>query len=199
MPETDPSKAWSGNLSLGSLDGPWVGPARCLQEHAIGNRPPIPYGEENAKQDMSSLVEEGFKTMRGQLTEGRYVVFETDGFALTNLGGIVGISSGNRKHDKIEQRWILHSLANYGNQFYLQSAKDKKYIRAGGTMTSDKTKAQTLTIDYHAETAGYTLKAGGGRRAVTVETRKHRTRTEREVNWSGGGTRFTAYAVSYKS
>ncbi|KAJ4156123.1 hypothetical protein LMH87_001336 [Akanthomyces muscarius] len=199
MPETDPSKAWSGNLSLGSLDGPWVGPARCLQEHAIGNRPPIPYGEENAKQDMSSLVEDGFKTMRGQLTEGRYVVFEADGFALTNLGGIVGISSGNRKHDKIEQRWILHSLADYGNQFYLQSAKDKEYIRAGGTLTSDKNKAQTLTIDYHADTAGYTLKAGGGKRAVTVETRTHRTRTKGEVNWSGGGTKFTAYAVSYKS
>lgn len=199
MPETDPDRAWSGNLSLGSLSGPWVGPAKCLQDHAIGSRPPIPYGETNAKQDMASLVEDGFKTMRGQPTEGRYVVFESDGFALTNLNDLVGISSGNRKHDKIEQRWILHSLADYGNQFYLQSAKDKKYIRAGGTLTSDKEKAQTLTIDYHADAAAYTLKAGGGKRAVTVERRTDRIRVKRDINWSGGGTKFTAYSVSYKS
>ncbi|OAA53342.1 Phosphoesterase [Cordyceps fumosorosea ARSEF 2679] len=199
MPETDPDKSWSGNLTLGSLDGPWVGPAKCLQEHGIGNRPPVPFGKENANQDMSSLVEDGFKTMRGQPTEGRYVVFQANGKALTNQKDGVSLSSGNQKHDKIEQRWILHSLTDYGKQFYLQSAKDKQYIQAGDKLTSDKNKALTFTIDYHADTATYTLSTGSDKRALTVETRTHRRSVKREVNWSWGDAKFTAYAVSYKS
>ncbi|XWW96233.1 hypothetical protein V2A60_004206 [Cordyceps javanica] len=198
-PETDPDKPYSGNLTLGSLDGPWVGPARCLQEHAMGNRPPIPYGAENAEQDMASLVEEGFKTMRGRASEGRYVVFHTDGYALSNEDDEVGISGDNRRHDKIKQRWILHSLADYGNKFYLQSAKDAKYIGEEGEMTSKKGEAQAFTIVYHPDSATYTLHVGGGRRAVTIGTRRRGTSVKRDVDWAGGGTRFTAYAVSYKS
>lgn len=199
MPEVDPDKPWDGNLTLGSLQGPWVGPAKCLQEHAIGNRPPIPFGEENAKQDMSALVEDGFKTMRGQPSEGRYVVFQIDDFALTNNGdGSVGIGNGNAKHDKIEQRWILHGLADYGKDFYLQSAKDKTYIAAGGKLTKNKSKAQKITINYYANDAGYTLSAGS-KGSLTIEVGVHATRVKRAVNWSGGGTKFTAYAVSYKS
>ncbi|EJP63655.1 Non-hemolytic phospholipase C [Beauveria bassiana] len=199
MPETDPDKPWDGNLTLGSLSGPWVGPARCLQEHAIGNRPPIPYGQDNAKQEMASLVEDGFKTLRGQLTEGRYVVFQAGDFALANLDRSVGISPGNSKHDKIEQRWILHSLADYGKEFYLQSAKDKKYIGSKGRLTSDRSEAQTFTINYHADAIAYTLHAGDGKNAVTVEARSQKRNVKREVDWSGYGTQFTAYSVSYKS
>lgn len=194
MPETDPDKTWSGNLTLGSLRGPWVGPAKCLQDHASGNRPPIPYGKENANQDMASLVEEGFKSVRGLLTEGRYIVFENDDVALTNVEGVaVGVGTASHNHDRIDQRWILHSYEDYSKQFYLQSAHDNKYIASGGFMVKDKSRAQLFTIEYYPSEAAYTLSADGRKRAGGGSLKRN------GYDWTHGGTYWTAYSVSYKS
>lgn len=193
MPETDPDKPWGGNLTLGSLQGPWVGPAKCLQEHAIGNRPPIPYGETNANQDMASLVEEGFKPLRGLLTEGRYVVFESDDQAIEVFDdGHVGVGNANRKHDKISQRWILHSYEDYGKQFYLQSAKTKGYVQSNGKLTKDKKNAELFTIEYYPNEAKYTLDAGARKRSGGSQKRG-------ALDWTGGGSYFSAFSVSYQS
>lgn len=194
-PETDDDKPFWGDPTLGSMQGPWVGPAKCLQGH-FENRPPIPYGPANAKQDMASLVEEGFKSLRGLLTEGRYVVFESGGKALTNVNGKdVGLSSAARaKHDAIEQRWILHGLADYGQEFYLQSAMDKKYISSDGKMTTVQSGAQAFTIDYFADDKVYTLTP-----FTKKPGRMAKGSGKRDLSWSTGGTKFSAFSVSYRT
>ncbi|KAJ3496102.1 hypothetical protein NLG97_g2907 [Lecanicillium saksenae] len=182
-PEADPDKPWEGTPSLGSLQGPWVGPAKCEQMHS-GNQPPIPYGEQNAGPDMASLVEDGFKVVRGLLTEGRYVVFEQRARALTaKKDATVGISEGTEKHEKIEQRWILHSLADYGKQFYVQSAKNKQYISAGGKMSKSKSEATPISIDYDSSRVAYTLSVSGSKRGVN--------------DWTSSSIYWKAYSVSY--
>ncbi|KAG5970183.1 hypothetical protein E4U58_000641 [Claviceps cyperi] len=81
-----------------------VGPAKCLQDHKT-NKPPVPYGAGNANQTISLLVEEGFKSARGQLTEGRFLTFEMYGFDLTNVDGkSVGTARAGEKHDDLGQR-----------------------------------------------------------------------------------------------
>ncbi|KAG5927950.1 hypothetical protein E4U42_001487, partial [Claviceps africana] len=81
-PEPRNDTNWSGDLDLGSLTGPWVGPARCKDGFAHGNYPPVPYGRPNAEQNMSALVEDGFKQIRGAITEGRFVTMESNGLGL---------------------------------------------------------------------------------------------------------------------
>ncbi|KAG6293848.1 hypothetical protein E4U46_007092 [Claviceps purpurea] len=166
-PEPRNDTNWSGDLNLGSLTGPWVGPAKCKDGFAHGNYPPVPYGKENAEQDMDELVEDGFKPIRGAITEGRYVTIESNGFGLTSChreGGIVVAVKATASHERIQQRWILHAVVEgdrFGNAFYLQAAADdddKKYISAHGRLVADMSRAQAFVIEYQAKGSTYTLR-----------------------------------------
>ncbi|OAA36622.1 Phosphoesterase [Metarhizium rileyi] len=207
----DDGSHWSGNLSLGSLTGPWVGAARCLQDHTT-NKPPIPYGTENAQQNMAQLVEEGFKQARGRLTEGRYLTFEMSGYALSNVNGtLVGASCATAKHNNPKQRWIIHTVGGpgAGDRFYLQSAVDKKYIAALplGQLTPDVDKAQAFTIDYHPQGSQYGLTvADKPDTYVRINAKNKRRSTDdgraspKAISWEAAGfAGFGIYSVSYHS
>ena len=195
----DPSR-YTGNLTLGSLTGPWVGPARCLSDHTTPN-PPIPYGADNANQNLSQLVESGYKRVRGLLTEGRYLTFETMGGALTNMGGCsVGLSPATESHDNIRQRWIIHATGDL-NEFFLQSAKDKKYL-AGlphiGILTKDVQKAQPIIISYNAQGSNYTLSLGQRSNTfVSVKSQTSMFTTRSPLAWDGDLGWFEIFSVSY--
>lgn len=153
---------FSGNIStLGSNTGPWAQPSLCLSEYPA-NQPAVPFGSANANQNMSLLVEEGFKQVRGLLSEGRYLVFETSDRALTNVDGkIVDLSPATAAHEDIRQRWIIHAAddAAIPTSFYIQSALDKTYIAAhpSGRLTSNVKDAQAFTFKYTANGATYTM------------------------------------------
>ncbi|KAG6108540.1 hypothetical protein E4U31_007673 [Claviceps sp. LM219 group G6] len=203
----DGESHWSGNLSLGSLTGPWVGPAKCLQDHKT-NKPPVPYGAGNANQTMSLLVEEGFKSARGQLTEGRFLTFEMYGFGLTNVDGkSVGTARVGKKHDDLGQRWIIHTVGGpgSGSRFYIQSALDKQFIAASpivGGLTSDITKAQTFDVAYRPETAEYSMALYDRPNTYVTLNPKTSRRRRRDaaatnIDWQGGYGGFKIYSVSY--
>ncbi|KAG5983223.1 hypothetical protein E4U55_000513 [Claviceps digitariae] len=161
-PEPRNDTNWSGDLSLGSLTGPWVGPARCKDGFAHGNYPAVPYGRQNAEQDMDALVENGFKPIRGAITEGRYVTIESNGLGLASRrhSGVVA-TEATKSHERLEQRWILHAAVQgdrFGNTFYLQAAADKSYISANGSLAADVGQAQAFVIEYQANGATFTLR-----------------------------------------
>lgn len=161
-PKPQPDRT-SGDLSLGSLNGPWVGPSDCLYDSTP--QPAVPYGKDNVNQDMSKLVEEGFKSVRGKLTEGRFLTFETNGLALANVfGELASYQIASKGHKDKSQRWILHSVDGsvYSNSFYLQSAQDGKYIASTNTMSADKSDAVVLSFDYQANGAKYKIRATKG-------------------------------------
>ncbi|KAG5927907.1 hypothetical protein E4U42_001584 [Claviceps africana] len=201
----DEESHWSGNLSLGSLSGRWIGPAKCLEDHKT-NRPPVPYGAENANQNMSLVVEEGFKAARGQLTEGRYLTFEMHGFGLANVDGKrVGISAAGKRHDKLGQRWAIHTVdgPGSGNRFYMQSALDKQYIATAssmGRLTPDAGKAQAFSIMYHEGTAEYSVTIAGRPNTYVLFHPKHGGRGSHDrIEWQGSFGGFKVFSVSYHS
>ncbi|PHH92491.1 hypothetical protein CDD83_7128 [Cordyceps sp. RAO-2017] len=204
-PEILPEKPgdYTGNLTLGSLTGPWVGPAKCLSDHR-SSQPPIPYGPQNANQDLSQLVEEGFKQVRGQLTEGRYLTFEMGGQALSNMDGrVVDVSDSTERHDAIRQRWILHAVGNSPNRFLIQSALDRKYISGvptKGSLTSDVSQAQAFDIVYNPSGATYSLSIGGRTDGfVRMSSQRFLSPQTSRVDWDGPGTSwFRIYSVSYR-
>ncbi|EFY85863.1 extracellular phospholipase C [Metarhizium acridum CQMa 102] len=77
-PEPRTDNNWSVNLSLGTLTGPWVGPARCRDGYEQGNYPPVPSGEANAEQNMDKLVEDGSKQDHQDVRQ-RWVLHAVDG------------------------------------------------------------------------------------------------------------------------
>jgi phospholipase C len=206
-PEGLEGEHWSGDLSLGSLTGPWVGPSKCLNGFEHGNYPTIPYGEANLQQDMDSLVEDGFKQLRGSITEGRYITIETDGLGLTRTKkGNVIAAEILKKHQDIQQRWILHTSDNnrFGNSFYLQSAAmDKPYISTNGSLTTDPSDAQPFLFDYTALGATFTLQldnAGEGEYVSFAKKEKpnDKCRGVGSIDWKGEASKFQIFGVNYK-
>lgn len=205
-PEGRPDNNYSGNLTLGSLTGPWVGPSKCIYSDK-NPVPQPPFGKDNVNQDLSKLVEEGFKSVRGKLTEGRYLVLETMGLALSNIyGRLVSLTLATKDHKDIRQRWILHSVdgSHYSNSFYMQSAADKKYITPDGGLDSDVANAQAFSFDYTADGAEYNVyatessKKGDAAVHKSKKSKKDGNVTS-TVNWAGDIGDFKIYAVSYHS
>ena len=156
----------------------------------------------NAGQDLGQLVEDGFKRVRGLLTEGRFLTFETMGGALTNMGGCsVGLSPATKSHDDIRHRWIVHATGGI-NQFLLQSAKDKKYLAGPphiGSLTRDVQKAQPITISYNPQGSTYSLSIGQKLNSfVSVKSQTSMFTTRSPLAWDGGLGWFEIFSVSYK-
>lgn len=115
----------SFNTSAGLYDGYAV----CEATYAT-QRPPVPYGQQEASTSLVS--EQGFKQVRGQLTEGRYLTFEMNGFALTAGGSNVSATKATSTHNTKSQRFVLNQLAAGSNQFTVTSALTGKQV---GTYT----------------------------------------------------------------
>lgn len=140
------------------------GSADCIAKYADA-RPEIPFTHQISPDNVSSLSEQGFKAMRGAMTEGRYIVFERNGWALSNTGhASVEATRAGVKHNDVEQRWIVHGLAVGGHNFALKSAKDGRSLRGdniGSFCGKDASTAGLYTITFKAG-QGYSLRGTDG-------------------------------------
>ncbi|EPE37041.1 non-hemolytic phospholipase C precursor, putative [Glarea lozoyensis ATCC 20868] len=147
---------------LGSNSDNYIGAAMCQARYKTAH-PPVPYGRENANADPARLVEEGFKQVRGSLTEGRYLTVEMGGFALTNEGtesSNLTISKATPKHEDIRQRWILRLVGEQGgNTFNIRSAFDLSYISTNQTLERSRANAQIYAITDLGNGQGHVLTA----------------------------------------
>ncbi|KAJ3494551.1 hypothetical protein NLG97_g4006 [Lecanicillium saksenae] len=210
-PEADNSLPWTGNLTLGSLSGPWVGPSKCDSQYTWAQKnPSIPFGAENANEDMNNLVEEGYKEIRGHLTEGRYITIESNGAGLgrDKNGKIIGIAAAD-KHEDSAQRWILTSSDGdrFGNSFYMQSASDNRFVTSSMALDKSQAKAQAFIIEYESSTATHTLRKVGASNGQYVSLAKHNnkkraqmdSRDVADVDLAGSKTSYKIYGVNYRS
>lgn len=174
---------------IGGYPGNYMGSARCRAEHK-DRRPPVPYGKENAGQDVSKLTEEGFKQVRGALTEGRYVTFETKGMALTNIDNQIRFTRATAAHSDIKQRWVLHQKGGGdSNVFTISSAADRKHIGSGACLTTAES-AEHFTIAVLENAGGYTVTAEGQYLGVSPRGKVHFSATE---------SVFSLFSVTYHS
>lgn len=67
--------------------------------------------------------------MRGNLTVGRYFVFERNGHALANTGGnSITVMATTPQHELPAQHWVLQQNKAFGTAFKMYSVVDKKYV-----------------------------------------------------------------------
>lgn len=131
-------------------------------------QPPVPYGSQGSLDDLAKTVEQGFKPMRGNLTEGRYVTFELNGFALTNpVDGTNQFSATatTDDHSQIHQRWIVHQLdtVDDGRVFHISSAADGRWVSQHTSLSNSESGAQDYTVTFLGNGKGYSLQKENGK------------------------------------
>ena len=145
-----------------NAQGQYDGSSYCEAQYAV-LRPPVPYGQQSG--DVASLSETGFKSVRGALTEGRYLTFESNGYALTNPGSGTShytSAKATADHSSMSQRWVVHQLAEGSNSFIVSSALDGLYMGNGTSLRNSTGAAEQYTIQYLGNGAGYSLMQKSG-------------------------------------
>lgn len=117
-----------------------------------------------AQDDVSEALwfEDGYKQVIGYLTEGRYLVFEKAGKALTNTGDGSRLSAtpAVSDHSKKEQRWVIHYSSGEESQlFKISSALDGKWIGPRGVLlpANKRDLAAEIKITFRGNGKGYSL------------------------------------------
>ncbi|CZR53328.1 related to phospholipase C [Phialocephala subalpina] len=135
--------------------------------------PPIPYGPENEALDPSTLSEEGFKSVRGYLTEGRYLVFEMNGYTLTNPSPNATdfvATKARLNHEDKKQRWVVHATGGTATDggsgagsFNVSSAVDGRWVKSDTSLGKGVSGAETYRIEDFGNGKGYTLVKENGK------------------------------------
>lgn len=179
VPNT-PIKDGSGNI-IGLYSGlcakEWTG--SCSGSQYVSG---IPYGEQTEEDAL--FFEDGFKGVRGNLTEGRYLVFEANGYAISNPGSTdkqFTTATSTANHDDIKQRWVLHAVAEEGTLFRISSALDGMYISQHSSLSKSVSGAEIYNIVYIGSSQ-YTLQKENGA-YLNIE--------------SDGSLSFTSHPVAY--
>jgi phospholipase C len=171
-----------------NIFGQYDGSSNCASQYPT-QRPPVPYGNQTIANSLVS--EDGFKTVRGQLTEGRYLTFEANGYALTNSGGKLTTSKASAEHDAKAQRWVVHQQKIEGNQFTISSAIDGTYVGLGMNLLGSTTGALPFTIVDLGNGSGYSIQAANGT-FVNIDDNG-------ELDLCNAARAFTVYSVTYSN
>jgi len=176
------------NPSVNPSTGVWNGYAVCEALYPV-QRPPVPYG--NQTEATSLVSEQGFKTVRGDLTEGRSLVFEMNGFALTNAGNTLSTSRATSQHDNKFQRWVAHQLTAGTPQFTISSALDGTYIASDGKLVAGNGAAVVLTVTDLGDGKGLAISSNSNGYLSIDNSGK--------IKWTKNAVGFSTYSVTYNN
>lgn len=162
--------------------GQFDGSSFCESQFPV-QRPPPPFGKQSTT--VSALSEKGFKAVRGALTEGRFLTFESNGFALQSPGfGLPEFIAGRATatHALTNQHWVLHQTVSGGLTFKISNAAHGLYLGPLGFMVKDVGLAETFTITY-VGAGQYTLQQSDGK-YVSIEIHGIVALTEQKTAFS---------------
>ncbi|KAJ8097233.1 phosphoesterase family-domain-containing protein [Lipomyces tetrasporus] len=146
-------------------DGAYIATTICQEENKGYTQPPIPYGNQTLQDAL--WAEEGYKHLRGALTEGRYVVFsqkwKQGTYAIGKYKSSDNIHSLSTASNFSGERYrfIVYQVGDaFSKEFYIQSVFGE-YLTHSGRFASTKAKADIFSINYTAS-KGYTIKSPAG-------------------------------------
>ncbi|EED18310.1 non-hemolytic phospholipase C precursor, putative [Talaromyces stipitatus ATCC 10500] len=169
-------------------NGNFDGASLCEAAHP-STRPPVPYGKQTLQDSL--YFENGFKKVVGYLTEGRYLTFELNGYALTNPGNgdKVTTTKATAAHDSKNQRWVIHAS---NGTFKISSALDGRFIGdhgKDGIQLGAASDAASFNISFEAN-SGYSIQYNGGKfLAVNPAGKVHAIASDK--------AQYDIYSVSY--
>jgi len=171
--------------SVDASTGVWNGYAVCEALYPT-QRPPVPYGQQT--QNIASYSEQGFKVVRGNLTEGRYLVFEMNGYALTNSRDSLSSSKATPQHNTKSQRWVGQQITAGSPQFTFSSAVDRKYIGSDGQLVTSSNSAIVVSVTDLGNGKGLAISSSAG--YLTIDKTG-------KISWGKSAVGFSTYSVTY--
>ena len=135
--------------------GRWNGYAVCESTYKL-QRPPVPYGKQS--ESTSLVAEEGFKTMRSQMTEGRYLTLEMENYALTNYEGNLTTTKATTQHDSKAQRFVIYQS---GTKYSIKSTLNGTSVVGPAAMKKGGS-ISTFTVTDLGNGQRYTVQAASG-------------------------------------
>ncbi|KAL8276392.1 hypothetical protein RQP46_011190 [Phenoliferia psychrophenolica] len=159
-----------------STDGLYDGAIFCEETYGDLVIATVPYGEQ--MEETALFQESGFKTVRGAITEGRYLSFESGGYAFAytstasrnkQFSFAVAAEKAAPLHNKKKHLVVLEALDPS-----LATAKVFRIRFAGAAGTEpaywdstlslvSKSHAETFTVTDQGGSAGYTVQASDGK------------------------------------
>lgn len=125
--------------------------------------------------------------IRGNLTEGRYVVLEMNGYALTDSHGTLTATKATSQHNSKAQRFVMYQS---DDQFSIKGVPSGKYITgSGSSKLSSQKSAGSFTITDVGNGSGYTVQTGG----------KYLSISGGKVTTSSSPQNFMLYSVTYNN
>lgn len=170
--------------------GNYNGYALCEAAYPNDSRPPVPYGTQSKRSALAT--EQGFKQLRGALTEGRFLVFEMNGYALARSNTSWGSLTATRSspmHNAKAQRWVVHQVEAGGTAFKISSVVDGKAMAGLGDLYAKEWEASPVEVLDLGDGRGYTLMTAQGTYLAVTENGW--------VTLSVKPTGFQIYSVSY--
>ncbi|WPH01291.1 Hypothetical protein R9X50_00412900 [Acrodontium crateriforme] len=160
---------------LMNIFGQYTGSSLCRSANSTV-RPDPPYSTQNEKTALAT--EQGFKGVRGQLTEGRYLTFEMNGYALTSNKGTYSGTKTTAKHDSTSQRFVIHQ-SDQTKPVY--TVKDLNGNSLGNT---------SYTINDMGNGRGYSLKRNDNNKYISINKNG-------SIQTSSSAVGFAVFSVSY--
>lgn len=177
------------------IKGNYIGWSNCQARYPT-QRPPVPYGKQsNVKNAL--FFEDGFKEVVGYLTEGRYLVLEKSGSALTNNArrGSLSATSARALHDSKSQRWVIHYTADEESEiFTVSSALDGRWLGPSGTLVDRSANAAPVRISFLGNGHGYTLQYVSTGQYIDIGPQGNFKMQSAQQKLSQG---FNVFSVSY--
>ncbi|KAF5352278.1 hypothetical protein D9758_011976 [Tetrapyrgos nigripes] len=155
------------------------GPTNCERLFEGSIQPPIPYGKQT--EEGSLITEQGFKTVRGYLTEGRYLVIESGNSALsvgTDNTTLVTTNASEDKFNKPSQRFVVHATDPSdasANTFRISAGPDfdgdsTMYIRVSPQLGFGPVdEGAVFGITFLGGSAGYLFQEQGSGKFLSLE------------------------------
>ncbi|TVY65488.1 Non-hemolytic phospholipase C [Fusarium oxysporum f. sp. cubense] len=170
--------------------GEYDGSSHCASLYGSG-RPPVPYTDQGANNDTASLAEKGFKTVRGLLTEGRTLVLESSGYAVSASmrGRVIALSRATTNHDDVQQGWVLHAVEIVGNDFTVSSADNGLYICQNLRLCNDSSLATVFTVNF-MPSKGHSFKQKGSYLYLAAGRKM-------QLDWQHKETFWSIFSVTY--
>ena len=172
------------------ITGEYNGAYVCQERYRNDVQPAIPYGKDL---DVTKYVEHGFKPVRGNPTEGRYLTFEAHDYALTHGGDSLKASHKTKKHENKNQAFVLHAVSNTPKDARFRIAtgagKHAKYISEKLEFV-DKDEATVFSITDRGNGQGYDV--------ISTKSSKHLgISKDGDVSLTDEAPTFSMFSVSY--
>lgn len=159
---------------------------------ANGNGPLPPFDAKEAT-NMASVVERGWKPVRGKLTEGRHLVMVMEGNALARSlhkrdTGVIS-TRATEHHDNPLHHWVVRAKEIGGNDFTVMAARDGRHICHQGELCSDHSTAAEFTVGFKPG-FGHTIWSRADEKYMKIDDDGQITHSENATHWK-------IYSVNY--